>query len=134
NPNCDEADETWEDIGYNYLIDPYGNIYEGREGGNGSIGAHSPPNSHKIGIAIIGNYSNSLPSIHAMAALERLLVIVSVINDIDLNWQSSVFGHRDFNSTACPGQHFYNEINALIARANSRKPTYQTQLSILNQA
>ena len=42
-PNDCTIDNTWSDIGYNYLIDPYGTVYEGRTGGNGVIGAHSPP-------------------------------------------------------------------------------------------
>lgn len=53
----------WGDIGYNYLIDPMGNIYEGRFGGDGVIGAHAYDdsrnigwNSGTIGISILGTY------------------------------------------------------------------------------
>jgi len=53
----------WGDVGYNYLIDAYGNIYEGRYGGDGVIGAHAYDDSRAvgwnrgtIGISILGTY------------------------------------------------------------------------------
>ncbi|MFA6550267.1 MAG: N-acetylmuramoyl-L-alanine amidase [Candidatus Gracilibacteria bacterium] len=49
----------WGDIGYNYIIDREGNIYEGRAGGEGVIGAHAgTANTGSIGIAILGSYEN----------------------------------------------------------------------------
>lgn len=45
----------WDDIGYNFLVDPAGNVYEGR--GWGVKGAHSPQfNTKSVGISLIGNY------------------------------------------------------------------------------
>lgn len=53
----------WGDVGYNYLVDPSGNIYEGRYGGDGVIGAHAYDdsreigwNSGTIGISVLGTY------------------------------------------------------------------------------
>jgi len=54
----------WGDIGYNYLIDPEGKIYEGRAGSqNGEkdiIGRHIPNNRNSLGLAFIGCYGNCL--------------------------------------------------------------------------
>lgn len=48
----------WGDIGYNYLIDPLGNVYEGRAGGDGVTGGHAAyHNKGSIGIGILGDYS-----------------------------------------------------------------------------
>src|SRR5437016_1926200 len=48
----------WNDIGYNYLIDPNGVLYEGRGGGDGVMGAHfSCVNSGTMGVALLGTFS-----------------------------------------------------------------------------
>ena len=49
----------WGDIGYNFLIDQQGTIYEGRFGGDSVVGGHALQyNWGSIGIAILGNYSD----------------------------------------------------------------------------
>jgi hypothetical protein len=106
----------WGDIGYNYLIDPNGVIYEGRAGGDGSIGAHfSCMNSRTMGIALIGTFTSVNPSNAAMNSLKNLLAwkattlninpqTISYHNPSALNmW--TISGHRDGNTSAfgCPG-------------------------------
>ena len=67
-------DNGWGDIGYNYLIDPNGVIYEGRAGGDGAIGAHfSCRNTNTVGIALLGTYIDVMPTSAALASLENLL-------------------------------------------------------------
>jgi len=47
----------WGDIGYNYIIDSWGNIYHGRLGSNGVIGGHTySQNDGSIGILLLGSY------------------------------------------------------------------------------
>jgi len=48
----------WGDIGYQYLVDPLGNIYEGRAGGDDVIGAYDGFNRGSTGIGYIGCYGN----------------------------------------------------------------------------
>lgn len=48
----------WGDVGYNYLVDPLGNVYEGRAGGDNVVGAHDSLNAGSMGIGFIGCYGN----------------------------------------------------------------------------
>ena len=91
----------WGDIGYNYLIDKQGNIYEGRIGGNGVRGAHVfvyPPNRDfslcnevfcrnynykSIGIAVLGNYSQKDTNTKTYKALASLVGWLGAANDFN---------------------------------------------------
>lgn len=122
----------WGDIGYNYLIDPNGVIYEGRAGGDGSIGAHfSCMNSKTMGIALIGTFTNSNPSNNAVNSLKNLLAWKATsLNISPTGWgyhnpsaltMWNISGHRDGNSsiygcpsgTTCPGDVLYGLLPAI---------------------
>ena len=116
----------WGDIGYNFLIDPNGVIYEGRAGGNGAIGAHfSCRNTNTVGIGLLGTYSSVPPTAAALASLEKLLADLCRRDAIDpqavlyhLPTQlvvPTILGHRDGNPstqtctrTECPGDVLYS--------------------------
>ncbi len=102
----------WGDIGYNYLVDRDGNIYEGRFGGNAVVGGHAMEwNYGSIGIAVLGDYSSSYSTAATNEALISLMQWNSNINRIDPNGFAEMLGtnlpnylgHRDVGSTACPG-------------------------------
>ncbi|MFH0982751.1 MAG: S-layer homology domain-containing protein [Planctomycetota bacterium] len=131
--------QGWGDIAYNFLIDPLGNIYEGRYSdndsnspsgedvyGNGVIGGHTYGyNTGTVGIAVLGTYTSRDISVAARASLEQLLAWEAKKNGIDptgsdpyhnpFNSSSTIqtwniTGHRDYRSTDCPGTTFYNTL------------------------
>ena len=66
----------WDDIGYNFLVDRYGQVFEGRYGGieRNVVGAHAGGfNTGTVGIAVIGSYGASKISAAAQAALTKLI-------------------------------------------------------------
>lgn len=104
----------WGDIGYNYLIDPNGVIYEGRQGGEGVTGGHAyGSNNGSIGIALLGNFSEQSPTNEAMESLTSLIEEKSAIHGLNPVWGVNVLGHRDVNSTACPGNVFYSQLPSI---------------------
>lgn len=84
------ATNGWGDIGYNYLIDQEGKIYEGRLGGNGSRGAHAFNsktqenfNYGSIGISLMGSYAATpVPAIQ-QEQLARLIGWLSAVNNLN---------------------------------------------------
>jgi hypothetical protein len=114
----------WDDIGYNWLIDPNGVIYEGR--GDGVSGAHfSCMNGNTTGICLLGNFETQAPATLAVDALKDFLAWEAcdknIVPDVSGFHSSSqmnlehISGHRDGNSatvgcpkgTACPGDSLY---------------------------
>lgn len=125
--NCD-INHTWSDIGYNYLIDPYGGIYEGRAGGNGVIGAHSIPNEGSIGIALLGNFVSTPPTQAALTSLNYLLGAVAFLNDFQITWQGNLLTHKDYLiTTQCPGDAFYAVLPRVAEVAEGVRENYYNQ-------
>lgn len=112
----------WGDIGYNYLVDKYGNIYQGRKGGDGVEGGHAWGfNKGSIGIALIGTYEEKDVSKKAIKSLSRLLAYKLYdfgLSARDFNFLSgkkikNISGHKDVNQTLCPGKKLYGELNQI---------------------
>ncbi|MGH2345926.1 MAG: N-acetylmuramoyl-L-alanine amidase, partial [Chloroflexota bacterium] len=115
----------WGDIGYNYLIDSHGTVYEGRAGGPTVVGGHTKGyNYGSIGIALIGNYDVDKPSRAMISSLVRLVTQLSDQFGIDVRGitedgsltYSNLAGHRDFNPTSCPGDNVYRLLPSLRDR------------------
>lgn len=102
----------WGDIGYHYVIDEGGQIYEGKYGGQGVVGGHVfCGNIGTVGIALMGNFEIEKPSQEQMKSLQWLLDDLTKHYDIQLD-KAVIFhgkplpvivGHRDLISTDCPG-------------------------------
>jgi len=117
----------WDDIGYNYVIDRFGTIYEGRGGGLDVQGAHTKGfNSYSAGVAFLGYYQDVPPSPEAQQAFESLATWILDVNHVDPLSTTTVVslgspkfeegvsvtlpviaGHRDTGVTACPGNANY---------------------------
>lgn len=82
----------WGDVGYNYLIDPNGVIYEGRAGGDDAVGFHDTANYGSMGVVIIGTYTDSAPSGESQAALVRLMAWKAAQKRIDPLGRSYYYG------------------------------------------
>src|SRR6266508_2473483 len=131
----------WDDIGYNFLVDKYGQIFEGRYGGidRNVVGAHAQGfNQGSTGVALIGTYDSTSITPAARAALIRLLAWRLDVAHVDplstFSWRSTgnpkypagrmvtlrtISGHRDTGFTTCPGSQLYGELPG-IARAVSQ--------------
>lgn len=111
----------WGDIGYNYLVDRFGNIYEGRVGGQNVIGSHSlAHNVGAAGVCLIGNHIIANPTPEAVGGLVGILAWVcrnldplGFSNSWDLLNLPTICGHRDVNDTSCPGDLAYSELAAI---------------------
>lgn len=106
----------WDDVGYNYLIDPNGMIYVGR--GNDTRGAHfCGDNTGTMGTCMLGDFTNQVPTNAALRSLEQLLAWKAADRNIDPLGTSfhaageqlltNIAGHRQGCSTACPGDLFF---------------------------
>lgn len=131
--------KQWGDIGYNFVIDKMGNIYEGRAGGPKTVGAHTAYyNVGTVGIALMGNFNIEEPTDAQLKVLTILLAYLSDKYKIDTTQKTdflgitseNITGHRfvarQGHGTACPG------IN-LIKRLSSLRESTKAILKQLSQ-
>uniref|UniRef100_A0A1A9UH99 Peptidoglycan recognition protein family domain-containing protein n=1 Tax=Glossina austeni TaxID=7395 RepID=A0A1A9UH99_GLOAU len=123
--------ESYDDIGYNFLIAFDGHIYEGR--GWGVQAQH--PSAYKfnsIGIACLGNFDDDKPDAVMLQNIENL--IDEAIVEGHLQSDYILLGHRQIKTTSCPGENLYNfyDKNHLESHAavNTWNPTPQSTLGI----
>jgi hypothetical protein len=117
----------WNDIGYNFLVDRYGRVFEGRYGGitRAVLGAHAGGfNTSTTGVALLGTFTTSRPTSPMLAALERLLAWKLDLTHVDPRGRTvltsaggantrypagrrvvvnTILGHRSTSYTTCPG-------------------------------
>ncbi|MCL2802580.1 MAG: N-acetylmuramoyl-L-alanine amidase, partial [Micrococcales bacterium] len=127
----------WSDIGYNFVVDSQGGIWEARSGSLGAyvVGAHAAPyNTGSVGVSILGTYSSVEPPGKAVDAAGRLMawrLSTSNVSNLKATVKYPgktvavpvVAGHRDVNSTDCPGNRLYAKLPTLRTYdASSPKP------------
>ena len=127
----------WNDVGYNFLVDRYGTIFEGRAGGiaEAVVGAQAQGyNSQSTGISSIGTFSTAGQTDAGLRAIAHLLGWKLGVHGIPARGRVSVVsgggstnrypagsrpsferisGHRDANGTACPGNGLYGQLEQL---------------------
>jgi hypothetical protein len=131
----------WSDIGYNFLVDRFGRLHEGRWGGldRPVIGAHTGGfNTNTVGVAALGDHETSPVPGAVMTGFGQLLgwklglyggdpygrvTLTSGGGDnsrypagqaVEFN---VISGHRDASFTLCPGQHLYPRLPEIRSEA-----------------
>ena len=120
----------WNDIGYNFLVDKYGKVFEGRYGGidRNVIGAHAEGfNTGSVGVAVLGEYSSLAVAAKAQEALAQAARVAARPRPRRAGldrcrtpraatarfapgtpvFLRAVSGHRDTGFTDCPGRALY---------------------------
>ncbi|MEU6602909.1 N-acetylmuramoyl-L-alanine amidase [Streptomyces flaveolus] len=129
----------WGDIGYHFLIDGNGRIYEGRFSGDDGVPAHDKQgrvvtgfhtvgfNSGNIGVALLGDFDKGEQTPAMRDSLARLLASLAKKHNLDVQADityrnpvndktkqaPTLAGHRDWISTECPGTSTYASLDAL---------------------
>lgn len=111
----------WGDIGYNYLVDYMGNVYEGRIGGENVVGGHAFQYAFgSAGICSMGNFSLETSTPEAIAGLTwitswagRNLDPLSQRDFHETPNLPTICGHRDVVSSTCPGDGLYADLQTI---------------------
>ena len=129
----------WNDLGYNFLVDKYGQVFEGRYGGveRNVVGAHAEGfNTGSVGVALLGTYGDTQPTVAARDAIANLLAWRLDVGHVDptarLSWISggnarfpsgtpvplaAIAAHRDTGFTVCPGLALYRQLPTIARKA-----------------
>jgi hypothetical protein len=137
----------WNDIGYNFVVDRFGRLWEARAGGidEAVMGSHAQGyNSQTTGIANLGTFTSTPQSDAAIAAMARLIRWKLGNHGVrtggtarltsaggasarypygDRRRFPRILGHRDTGVTSCPGDQLYFQLAELRERVGERRPT-----------
>jgi hypothetical protein len=137
---------NWCDIGYNVLVDKYGQVFEGAFGGldRNVEGTHTGGfNKSTVGVSMIGNLDEVAPSTAMVSAVSRFLrwrlgkAGVNPASNAQLTAESFsdskfpagaqtnlpvISGHRDYNNTSCPGELGYAALAPIRAMVGGTAP------------
>lgn len=111
--------EGWPDIAYHVLVDRHGNVYRARPPwAKGNTRTNYNPRGHLL-VMCIGNFDEQeIPRRQLNAAID---VLAWACAHFDVR-PRRIGGHRDYASTACPGDDLYRYIrNGAIERKVRRR-------------
>jgi hypothetical protein len=101
--------EGYGDLGYHYVIDPYGRVFQGRELTWQGAHAGGSNNLQNIGICLLGNFDVEHPTPAALGALQHLL------DELRAKWnipRKAVRAHCDWKTTDCPGTYLQSWVRS----------------------
>ena len=129
----------WCDIGYNFLVDRFGTVFEGRYGGVWAVvhGAHATRwNGETVGVSLMGNFDTGQPTAAMMTSTAKVLAwklegfyrdprgkVTLAGKRIDV-----IAGHGDVMQTACPGRNVRSRMGALRKAVDRRVGSYRTPI------
>lgn len=128
----------WNDIGYNFIVDRFGRVWEGRYGGvdRAVVGAHTAGyNSSSFAASALGDFTTVAPPAAMTDAITALFAWKLGVHHVDPQGSATlvsgstaktfaaISGHRDAASTACPGELLYAQLPALRRAVASRQGT-----------
>ncbi len=139
------VEQAWGDIGYHLLIDPDGRVYEGRHSGDDPLPVFAEPpspekaesvtaghvlqmNSGNIGVCLLGDFTDEMPTRAAQDSLVNVLRTLCRITGVDPTAEveyvnpvngatatmQSVSRHRDWLATECPGNTFAEQFDTAV--------------------
>ena len=92
--------QGWADIGYHYIVDPAGRVWEGRPVER--QGAHVRDNNpHNLGVMVLGNFDQQSPTYAASKSLDDFVAAMMRKYSVPV---SRVYTHQEIRPTACPGR------------------------------
>jgi hypothetical protein len=154
----------WGDIGYSYIVDKYGNVWTGRQGGDNTEAGHAYGwNQGSIGIAALGTYSVTQPTAPMLASIANIIAMKFTQFGVqpygsdsfahqeqarDGTWANvtsnppNVQGHRDCNyiqsqyggQTACPGNALYGQLTNIRQQAQAAVNNGYNQMPFIESA
>ena len=102
---------NWGDIGYHFLVDPAGRVWQGRP--LAYQGAHvRDQNEGNLGVCVLGNFERQRPSADQLAAIASF---VRHMMDACRLQTNAVHTHRELAPTACPGRYLQPRLAAMRA-------------------
>lgn len=147
----DTSSRGWPDVTYNFFIDRFGRIFEGRAGSlrgpvlNDAVGGNTGWSQQ---VCLLGEFSTDTPSIEALDALTRVMSWLADRHELDIGPDATatvesrgsdkfpegeeftvntITGHRDVSQTECPGDAFYpyvsGELPTIVAAYRTEAAT-----------
>ena len=113
--NAHVSGNGWADIGYHYVVDPAGRVWEARS--TTLQGAHVKDNNEgNIGVMVMGNYEQQVPTSAASKSLDDF--VASLMHRYQVG-VGRVFTHREIRPTACPGVNLQRVMESTRSRGGA---------------
>ncbi|MFI5345008.1 MAG: peptidoglycan recognition family protein [Elusimicrobiota bacterium] len=123
-----EGKDTWDDIGYHFLIDGSGRVAEGRPAE--TLGAHAGgANQDNIGISMMGDFNRQKPTDAQIESLTRLVSFLAIKYGQNPSRQGFLEPHRHYDQTDCPGKNMMAILASLRASIDARTRQLTARLS-----
>lgn len=150
----------WPDIGYQFLVDRFGTIYQGRRDAlvDLPIGAQAGGyNTATIGVSAMGNFQSAAPPAAMLRSIERLFAWQAYAHGLDATGRTTlvtgssslngtrakpgttvtvpvILGHRDTNVTACPGARLWAKLPTIRSAVKKQVDAARTRYGAVRPA